>query len=316
MDINRTPKAELHYHLDCISAELCWRFTNRNHLSMPFQTEEECKALYRFTDFRGFARVVGTAIASVRTEEDVFDLVVACAEDMTRQNIVYREAMFDYPACFSRRGIEFSTVVSGLEQGLSYVRRNYPQLELCFIANMDRTALAEDNLAFLGQLAKARGRIPVMAIGLDNQESGYPAYRQEAVFKRAREMGFFLTAHAGETEGPSSIWDTLCSLKVDRLDHGIRAAESAELMDYLAYKGILLTLCPDSNISLGIYQGWEAYPLRTLLEHGVKVCINSDDPPYYHYDLNGNLGRLLSEGMATEAELGQMLQNAFDGRFQ
>lgn len=313
--IRDLPKAELHYHIDCISPELCWKFSQRNRIEMPFSSLDECRSFYRYNDLEGFIRVVLTAVTAIRTAEDILDLVVDCAEDMMRQNITYREAMFDYMACFAPRDIALETVISGFERGLEVVREQYPELTIVFIANIDRTKSPSDNLRFLEELSQYRSRIPIVAIGLDSQESGFPAYLQEPVFVRAKELGFYLTAHAGEDAGPASIWDTLCSLHVDRIDHGVRAVEDEELMDYLAKHQIPLTLCPASNISLSVCPDWESFPIQKFLDRGVQVCINSDDPPYFGYDLVGNLMQLVEVGVVTEDMIPTLIKNSFENRF-
>ena len=313
--IQNTPKAELHYHIDCIGPELCWKFTQRNHLEMPFHSLEECRAFYQYHDLEGFIRVVLTAAQSMQTEEDCFNLVIACAEDMARQNIVRREVMFDYLACFASRGVALDTVMRGFQQGLAAAKNDNPNQKITFIANLDRTEAVEENCKYLKALQRYRADLPILAVGLDSQETGYPAANQAAAFQLAKELGLHRTAHTGETEGPEEIRSALHTLELERIDHGIRAAEDPELMRELADRNILLTLCPDSNIVLGNSPDWPVYPIRKLLDAGVRMCINSDDPPYFPHDLCGNLEQLAANKLVTEAELSQLMQNAMDGCF-
>jgi len=249
------------------------------------------------------------AINTIKTAEDFSDMVVDCAQDMKRQNIIYREAMFDYTICYGIRGIPLKTVINGFADGLKTAKERYGT-DIRFIANLDRTADAESNCSYLQELQKYRELVPIVAVGFDMKESGFPASRQKKALLMAREMGFLITGHAGEEAGPESIRDFLQTCEVDRIDHGVRAAEDEKLMEYLAERKLLCTLCPDSNLCLGVYKKWEEYPIRTLLKHNVIVSINSDDPPYFNYDLTGNLIKIAEQFSLSEDEIAACVMNA------
>lgn len=307
--IRQCPKTELHYHIDNISRELFARFSKRNGMELPFQTQAEEEAFYTFRNLEEFLKVSLAAMTSIQTEEDFADMVYACAADMKRQNIVYREAMFDYTGCYGDRGIALKTVMNGFEAGLYRAREAFGNIDLRFIANMDRRNEADKNCAFLTELAAYKERIPLIAVGMDMNEAGYPARDQAKAFALAREMGFYLTGHTGEDMGPEEVWEALDTLHLDRIDHGVRSAEDERLLKRLAEERILLTLCPDSNISLGIYSSWEEYPLRRFLKAGVPVCINSDDPGVLPYDLTGNLLKCAEVFALSEEEIIALLRN-------
>lgn len=309
------PKAELHYHIDCISPELYYRFSHRNHMDNAPKTLADASAFYRFSNLGEFISVMMQVIASIQTKQDIVDMVIACAEDMVSQNILYREAMFDYTGCYGKRGIPLETVIRGFEEGLQAAYNRYGRIDLRFIANLDRTAPAESNCDYLRALAAYRDRIPLVAVGLAGAEAGFPAHNQAQAFRLAHEMGLYTTAHSGEEAGAESVRDALDSLALDRIDHGIRSVEDEALMKRLASENILLTLCPDSNLCLGVYPNWEAYPLRRLLECGVKVCINSDDPPCYRYNLIGNLVETASAFRLTRGEVITLIRNSFQYNF-
>jgi adenosine deaminase len=312
--VKEIPKGENHYHIDCISPELTWKFTVRNNLNMPFKSLEETKKFYQYDNLDAFINILLQAIATIRTRDDFRDMVIDCAQDMKAQNIIYREAMFDYTACYGSRGISLDEMMEGFIEGLAVVKETYG-VDIRFIANLDRTSSAKENFSFLKELISYREKLPLVAVGLDMQEIGYPAHEQEEIFAYAKANGFYLTAHAGEDEGAESVIDALDSLRLDRIDHGVRAAEDEKLLQRLAREKILLTLCPDSNIKLGVYPSWEDFPILKLLEAGCIVSINSDDPPCFPRNLTGNLTKLAETFGFGKREIGQFILNSFKYNF-
>jgi len=284
-------------------------------LDVPYKSLDDVKALYKYNTLEEFLKVYLTAVSSVCTADDIADCLMECAADMDRQNIIYREAMFDYPACFGSRGIPFSVVAEGLEKGLAKIKETYWNLDIRFIANLDRMSPVDVNLAFLKELVAYLDRLPIIAVGLDNAEIGFPAHDQAEAFAFAKEHGLFLTAHSGEDCGPESVIDALDSLHLDRVDHGVRSAEDPALMKRLADENILCTLCPESNIVLGVYGSWEEYPLRQFLEAGVPVSISSDDPPYFTYDMTGNLIKMAELACLTQEEVIKIVRDGFACNF-
>ncbi|MEK4106318.1 hypothetical protein NST28_19700 [Paenibacillus sp. FSL R10-2791] len=186
--------------------------------------------------------------------------------------------------------------MNGFAKGLKLAKQKFNNIDIRFIANLDRTAQVKDNCKYIQELVKYRDMISLIAVGMDMQELGHPAHRQAEAFAVAKENGFFITGHVGEEVGPEGIWDAIQSIPFDRIDHGVRAVEDEKLLEWLADKKILLTLCPASNISLEVYPSWDKYPIKKLIDNEVKVCINSDDPPCFHYDLTGNIIKILGAG--------------------
>ncbi|MEK4195434.1 hypothetical protein NYE59_20330 [Paenibacillus sp. FSL L8-0323] len=274
--------------------------SNRNMDNLTWPEKEKIFGLKRNSILRiianEFITVMLTAISSIQTENDFADMVFECAREMVEQNIIYREAMFDYTACYGRRGIPLKTVMNGFAKGLKLAKQKFNNIDICFIANLDRTAQVKDNCKYIQELVKYRDMISLIAVGMDMQELGHPAHRQAEAFAVAKENGFFITGHVGEEVGPEGIWDAIQSIPFDRIDHGVRAVEDEKLLEWLADKKILLTLCPASNISLEVYPSWDKYPIKKLIDNEVKVCINSDDPPCFHYDLTGNIIKILGAG--------------------
>lgn len=305
------PKAELHCHIDCLTPELYLKFAERNGIKTPFKTIEEVETFSRFNSLDEFLTVMLTFVNVIQTEDDFIDMIVACAKDMYEQHIIYREVMFDYTVCYGSRGIPLDIVMNGFAKGLELAKKNYGSADIRFIANLDRRATAEKNCAYLEKLFKYKNMIPLIAIGMDMDEKGYPAHNQADAFAFAKANGMYLTGHSGEDLGPESIWDALNALKLDRVDHGVRAVEDEKLMKHLSKNNILLTLCPDSNISLGVYNSWKEYPLRKLIDNGVKVSINSDDPGILPYNLSDNLIKCIEIFNLTLGETVALIRNPF-----
>lgn len=314
--IQACPKAEVHYHIDCISKELFIKFANRNGMELPFSNEEEMNAFYDFRSLEGFLKAMLLSIDAIQKEEDFVEMVVECAADMKRQNIIYREAMFDYTGCYGRRGISLDTVITGFAKGLKIAKEQFGEVDIRFIANLDRTNDVNANCAYLQELVKYKAVLPIIAVGMDMAEIGYPARNQKKAFELARSYGFHLTGHNGEDLGAQSVWEALDTLGLERVDHGVRSVEDSRLLKYLADRQIMLTLCPDSNISLGVYPEWEKYPLRELMKSGVKICINSDDPGVLHYDLNGNFIKCTEVFKLTKEEIVELIRNSFIYNFE
>ncbi|MDO4648147.1 MAG: adenosine deaminase [Eubacteriales bacterium] len=312
--IRAIPKAENHYHLDAISAELMWKFANRNHVEIPYQSLEEVKQVYKYQSLEEFVNVYLIACSTIMTEEDIYDMVIDCAQAMKEQNIVYREAMFDYPACFGSRGIPFSVIASGLEKGLKAAKEEFGA-DIRLIANLDRMSDVTVNLEYLHEMVNYLDRLPIIAVGLDNAENGFPAHNQTEAFAFAKEHGLFLTAHAGEDCGAESVRDAMESLKLDRIDHGIRAMEDDDLMEILAEREILCTVCPESNIVLGAASSWEVLPIRRFMDQGIRFSISSDDPPFFSMDMAGNIIKIAEVFELSEVEIRELILNSFRYNF-
>ncbi|MCC8163082.1 MAG: adenosine deaminase [Lachnospiraceae bacterium] len=312
--IRLIPKAENHYHIDSIAPELIWKFSQRNHVDIAVKSLADIKEYYQFSNLSEFIEKSMMAISTICTEEDFFDMVIDCAKDMQRQNIVYREAMINYTALFGCRGIPLKDMVRGLQRGIEKARQQYG-VDIQIIAELDRTASADTNCSYLQELAQFLDTLPVIAVGLDMQEDGYPAHLQERAFEKAKELGLYTTAHAGEDSGAESVWDTIRSLRPDRIDHGVRAVEDQALLTHLSENGVFLTLCPDSNVCLGVYDSWENFPLPVLLSNHVRCSINSDDPPCFTYDLTGNLSRAAQTFSLSIDEVVFLVRNAFKYSF-
>lgn len=306
------PKAELHMHLEgALEPELALAFARRNAIRLRARTAEELRASYRFTSLQAFLDVYYELAATLVTEDDFHDLTRAYLEHARRDNVRHAELFFD-PQTHLARGVDFATVVTGIQRALEAGRRDYglgSHLILCFLRH-----LGED--AAMGILERA---LPfkhwLVAVGLDSSERGHPPAKFARVFARARSEGFRVVAHAGEEGPPEYVREALDVLGAERIDHGVRALEDPALVARLAREQVPLTVCPLSNLRLGVVPSLEAHGLKRLLDAGVLVTVNSDDPAYFGgYVADNYLAAARALGLG-RAELHRLAANSFRGSF-
>jgi adenosine deaminase len=306
------PKAELHMHLEgALEPELALAFARRNAIRLRARTAEELRASYRFTSLQAFLDVYYELAATLVTEDDFHDLTRAYLEHARRDNVRHAELFFD-PQTHLARGVDFATVVTGIQRALEAGRRDYglgSHLILCFLRH-----LGED--AAMGILERA---LPfkhwLVAVGLDSSELGHPPAKFARVFARARSEGFRVVAHAGEEGPPEYVREALDVLGAERIDHGVRALEDPALVARLAREQVPLTVCPLSNLRLGVVPSLEAHGLKRLLDAGVLVTVNSDDPAYFGgYVADNYLAAARALGLE-RTDLHRLAANSFRASF-
>ena len=310
--IEAIPKAELHVHLDSVDPVLMLRFAERNGVQLPFSDVEGARRWYQFNNLEQFLDKWKITTTVLQTEEDYYEVALELGRDMDLQNIVRRETMFTYAAAHEARGVPLETVVNGLAAGRRDVMREY-DVDLYFLADIDRTISPERSLAYVNTIADHAQDTGIIGIGLDCQEIGYPAALHKAAFARAGELGFRRSAHSGEeyVAGTETIWSAIQDLHVDRIDHGNQGIRDAKLVDYLVETGLPLTLCPLSNVAIGIYPDLAAHPVKQLIDRGVTVTINSDDPPFFDANLNENFLQLAEVFELGAADIAALVRNGF-----
>jgi adenosine deaminase len=312
--IQRIPKAELHCHLEgSIQPRTLIELGSRHGVDLPFEDEAGAREFYRFTSLNQFLEIFALACGTLRTAADFETITVDLGEDAARQNIPYREVFFTQ-AYHDRRGVPWEEVIAGLASGRE-INRQQHGVEMWFIADIDRTIEPEDAVRLVEKAHEARQEAGIIGIGLDSQEIGYPAARQKPAYDRAAELGFRRVAHAGEDVGPESVWDAIKSLHVDRVDHGVRSVEDDELIHYLVASQLPLTVCPVSNVALKVYPEMSAHPVKELLDAGVKVTINSDDPPMFHTDVLNDYTQVVDTFGLSVDEVVQLARNSFEASF-
>jgi len=301
------PKAELHLHIEgTLEPEMMFEFAQRNGVSLPYPTVEEARAAYDFTDLQSFLDLYYAGAAVLISEEDFFDLTWGYLERANADGVVHVEIFFD-PQTHTERGIAFGTVVEGITRALRlgelYLGITH-RLIMCFLRH-----LSEDSA--LETLEQARPYLPLIdGVGLDSGEQGNPPAKFERAFRAAHELGLRAVAHAGE-EGPAgNVVDSLELLKVERIDHGVNAIDDPALVSHLATHRIALTMCPLSNQRLQVTPDLSTHPLKRLLDAGVLVTVNSDDPAYFGGYVADNYVAIAEALGLTEAELTQLAENS------
>jgi adenosine deaminase len=276
--IEALPKVELHVHIEgTLEPEMMFAVADRNGLVMPYASVEELKAAYDFRDLQSFLDVYYEGARVLLHERDFFDLTWAYLERMARENVRHVEIFCD-PQTHTNRGVAFEAVIGGIHGALERARSSLgitSRLIPCFLRHLS----AEAAMQTLELVLTQRERIA--AVGLDSAEVGNPPEKFADVFRRARREGLATVAHAGEEGPPEYIWQALNTLEVRRVDHGVRCLEDESLVQHLAATRIPLTVCPLSNVRLHLFDRLEQHNLKALLERGLCVTINSDDPAYF-----------------------------------
>lgn len=292
--IRDLPKAELHVHIEgTLEPEMLLALGRRNGVAVRCASPEECRATYRFNDLRHFLDVYYAGVAVLVTEQDFYDLTTAYVRRVAADGARHTEVFFD-PQSHVVRGVPLDDVVGGIARALREGEAEYHlswRLMMCFLRDRPVTEARE-------MLAAARPFREVIAgVGLDSAEVGHPPADFAGVFQQAREAGFVAVAHAGEEGPPAYVAEALDALKVRRVDHGVAAARDPALLRRLATERIPLTMCPLSNAQLQLTPDLTQHPLKQLLDAGVVVTVNSDDPAYFG-------GYLLDNYLAAQAALG------------
>lgn len=294
-----------------LEPELLFELAERNGIKLPYPSVEALRAAYEFEDLQSFLDIYYQGAQVLKYEQDFYDLTWAYMNRARAQNVRHTEIFFD-PQTHTERGIAFETVLSGIHRALIDARRELgvsSRLMACFLRHLSAEAAMET----LEQILPDRDRI--VAVGLDSSEKGNPPQRFTAVFERARKAGFLTVAHAGEEGPPEYIRQALDLLKVSRIDHGVRCIEDPGLVDTLREEQVPLTVCPLSNVKLRVFDTLEHHNLKRLLDLGLCVTVNSDDPAYFGgYITENYLAVAHGLGLGRE-DIYRLARNAFIASF-
>ena len=306
------PKAELHIHIEgSLEPELMFAIAKRNNLTLPYDSASALREAYQFSDLQSFLDIYYTGACVLLHEQDFYDITWAYLQRCAVQNVRHTEIFFD-PQTHTERGISFQTVITGIHRALLAGKQQLgvsSKLIPCFLRHLS----AEAAMATLQQALPFKDWI--VGIGLDSSELGNSPEKFKAVFDRVREEGLLTVAHAGE-EGPTEyIWQALELLKVSRIDHGVRCLEDSQLMKFLAQRQIPLTVCPLSNVKLRVFDTMANHNLKQLLEAGLCVTINSDDPAYFGGYIAQNFQEVQAALKLTQEEIYQLARNSFEASF-
>ena len=305
------PKAELHLHLGgALEPELMFALARRNGIELPWSDVDVLRQAYSFNNLQEFLDLYYQGANVLRTEQDFYDLTWAYLQKCQAQGVVHVEPFYD-PQTHTERGIPFEVAINGISGAM---RDGREQLGITggLILSFLRHLSEDDAFRTLEQAMPFRDQF--FAVGLDSAEQGHPPSKFERVFAKARSEGFLAVAHAGEEGPPEYIWQALDLLKVSRIDHGVRAAEDPKLLDRLADEQIPLTVCPLSNIKLRVFQDMTHHNILDLLEQGLQVTVNSDDPSYFDGYVLENFVALRDGLGMTEEQARRLAQNSMDAR--
>ncbi|MDE0271382.1 MAG: adenosine deaminase [Gammaproteobacteria bacterium] len=310
--IQGLPKAELHLHIEgSLEPAMMLDLAGRNGVELPYADIAEVQAAYQFSNLQDFLDLYYAGMGVLRTASDFFALADACFRRVGADNVTHLECFVD-PQAHLGRGVRFQDLMRGLNEAVRQAagRGLRVSLILCFLRHLS------EREAFKTLEDAAPYHRDFIGVGLDSSELGHPPRKFRHVFAAARDLGFKLTAHAGEVGPAAYIWEALDVLGVERIDHGNRALEDDALVARLRRDQVPLTLCPLSNLKLRVVPDLQAHPLKRMLDLGLLVAVNSDDPAYFGGYVNDNFVRVAEALNLGESELVAIAANSFKAAFR
>jgi adenosine deaminase len=310
--LRRMPKAELHIHIEgSLEPELIFALAERNRVKLNYRSVEELRQAYSFTDLQSFLDVYYAGASVLLTERDFFDMTWAYLQRAHADNVRHAEIFFD-PQTHTARGVSFDLVINGIHAALEQAKAELGMsgaLIMCFLRHLSE----EDAFTTLTQSLPHREKF--LGIGLDSSERGHPPEKFARVFARCDELGLHRVAHAGEEGPPAYIVTALDMLHAERIDHGVRCLEDPVLTRRLAQNKVALTVCPLSNIKLRVFDRMADHNLPELLNAGLTVTINSDDPAYFGGYINDNFIQAFEALPLERRHAEQLAHNSFSSSF-
>ncbi|WP_026349813.1 adenosine deaminase [Bordetella sp. FB-8] len=314
--IRRMPKAELHLHIEgTLEPELIFALAGRNGVALPYASAQALREAYAFTDLQSFLDIYYAGTSVLLTQDDFYDMTRAYVRRAVADHVRHAEIFFD-PQTHTARGVPIATVINGIERALAEAQAQLgfsSRLILCFLRHRtqeDAQRTLEEALPYFDSHAHR-----LIGVGLDSSELGHPPSKFERVFERCGALGLRIVAHAGEEGPPAYIHEALDILRVERIDHGVRAIEDEALLERLAREKIALTVCPLSNVRLKVFDDMSQHTLRELLRRGLTVTINSDDPAYFGGYVNENYLAAFDALDMTEEDAYTLARHSFEASF-
>ncbi len=312
-DLLRTmPKAELHIHIEgSLEPELIFALAQRNNITLPYSSVAELRQAYAFTNLQSFLDIYYAGASVLLKEQDFYDMASAYFVRAAADNVIHAELFFD-PQTHTARGVSMDVVINGLHRACVDAQAELGvsgSLLMCFLRHLSEQEAFET----LEQALPYRDKI--IGIGLDSGEVGNPPEKFARVFARCRELGFHLVAHAGEEGPPAYVWTALDVLKVERIDHGVQSSKDAALLQRLATDRIALTVCPLSNLKLCVFPDLASHNIKHLLDTGLAVTVNSDDPAYFGGYMNDNFTQTFAATGLQAQQAYTLARNSFEASF-
>jgi adenosine deaminase len=310
--LNGLPKIELHLHIEgTLEPELLFKLAKRNSIQLPFDSISEVKKAYQFSNLQDFLDIYYQGAEVLLLKQDFYDLTWAYLLMCKQQNVIHVEPFFD-PQTHTTRGVPFETIVNGISEALADGKTKLgitSRLIMCFLRHLSEESAIE-TLKSSEQFTDV-----ISGVGLDSAEMGNPPEKFINVFSKAKNMGYKLVAHAGE-EGPAGyIWSSLDVLNVQRIDHGIRAIDDPDLMLRLIESQMPLTICPLSNVKLRVFDTMASHTILDMLDLGVCVTVNSDDPSYFGGYMTENFLALYDSLELSRDQAIRLINNSIDASF-
>lgn len=283
-----TPKAEIHCHLEgSIPPALARELARRNGISLPAKLFD-AKGTYAWTDFWSFLDAYDRVCTALKTPRDFGDVLYSYLAGAAQEGAIYVE-MFCSPERPAALGISYAAWLEALAAGIDRAEREFGIVGRINIICIRH--LGPERAAGMVEAMIVEPHPYVVGFGMGGDEAKFAPADFAPAYRLAHENGYGCTVHAGEVVGPESVWAAIRDLPVTRIGHGVRSADDPALMEELARRGIVLEVCPGSNIALGLYPDRASHPLHRLIEAGVRITLNSDDPPFFHTTLGSEYDR-------------------------
>jgi len=311
--LRRLPKAELHLHLEgTITPETLLALSKR-HDATPLTLADATK-LYTYENFIGFLMAFKAVTERLRTPEDYELITYEMIRALAAQGVVHAEVYISFGIIYFWKKTEVEPFVEAIERGRVRGEKEFG-VTVLWIIDAVRNFGAEEAARVFRKAAELRPKYPsIVGIGIGGDEAKGPADLFRELYAEAKAAGLRLTAHAGESVGPESMWSAI-NIGAERLGHGLAAQHDAELMDVLARKQIVLELCPTSNVRTGCCKSMDEHPLRHYFDCGLMVTLNSDDPPMFGSDLLGEYVLAYEHFGFTLEQMRELAANSIEASF-
>ena len=307
--INNLPKAELHLHIEgSFEPAQMFEIAKRNKIEIPYKSVEEIEKAYKFDCLQDFLDIYYQGASVLIYEQDFYDLTYSYLRKCADQNVMHTEIMFD-PQTHTERGVSFKTVINGISKACDDAKKNL-NVTSYLIMSFLRHLSEEEAFKTLEESLPFKEKIK--AVGLDSSEMGNPPSKFKKVYEASVKEGYIPLAHAGE-EGPAAyIWEALDLLNIKRIDHGNNCLDDSNLVNEIIKRDIALTVCPLSNTALQVVKALKDHPLKKMMELGLKVTINSDDPAYFGGQVNQNYIEIQKALNLSKEDLVTLAKNSFN----
>jgi adenosine deaminase len=306
------PKVELHLHIEgSLEPDLMMALAEKNQVELPYANIDEVKNAYKFEDLQSFLDLYYFGASVLKDEDDFYQLMWNYLLKCKQDNVVHAEIMFD-PQTHTERGIGFDVFMPGFKRAMHQAHQEWGQsclLIMSFLRHLTEQSAMDTLQASTPYLND------ITAVGLDSGEMGNPPEKFTQVFKMAKKLGLKRVAHAGEEGPPDYVWGALKALDVHRIDHGVRSIEDPVLIEFLIDSQHPLTVCPLSNTKLKVFKHMQHHNVLQLLDLGLMVTINADDPSYFGGYLNDNYFAIIDNLPIEKHQLEQLVKNSFNASF-